>query len=91
METQFGFKVKNIADAEKASEILAVEKLHISSHTIARLYGVVKPFRTPYRDTLNIIARFLDYTDWEEFCLNQTNIPFANDPELWAKVDNCWQ
>ena len=22
---------------------------------------------------------------------NQTNIPFANDPELWAKVDNCWQ
>ena len=81
METQFGFKVKNIADAEKASEILAVEKLHISSHTIARLYGVVKPFRTPYRDTLNIIARFLDYTDWEEFCLNQTNIPF--DPNFF--------
>jgi hypothetical protein len=45
------------------------------------LFGVVKPFRTPYKDTLNILARFLHYTDWESFCTDQTNIPF--DPNFF--------
>lgn len=81
VETQLGFKIKNIADAHNASAQMAVLKLHISPHTIARLYGVVKPFRTPYKDTLNILARFVNYDDWEDFCDNQTNIPF--DPNFF--------
>lgn len=75
-ETQLCFKIKNIADAQAASQLLAIEKLHISPHTIARLFGVVKPFRTPYKDTLNVIARYLEYIDWEDFCTNQTIVPF---------------
>jgi len=81
VETHLGFKIKNIADAHNASAEMAVLKLHISPHTIARLYGVVKPFRTPYKDTLNILARFVNYNDWEDFCDNQTNIPF--DPNFF--------
>lgn len=81
LETQLGFKIKNIANAEKCSEVLALEKLFISPHTIARMYGVVKPFRTPYKDTLNLIARYLNYIDWEDFCNNQTNVPF--DPNYF--------
>jgi hypothetical protein len=81
VETQLGFKIKNIADAHNASAQMAVLKLHISPYTIARLYGVVKPFRTPYKDTLNILARFVNYDDWEDFCDNQTNIPF--DPNFF--------
>ncbi len=81
LQTQLGFKIKNIADAEKCSEVLALEKLFISPHTIARMYGVVKPFRTPYKDTLNLIARYLNFDDWEDFCSNQTNVPF--DPNYF--------
>jgi hypothetical protein len=81
LETQFGFKIKNIANAERCSGLLASEKLYISPHTLARLFGVVKPFRTPYKDTLNILARFLNYSDWESFCADQTNIPF--DPNFF--------
>jgi hypothetical protein len=81
LETQLGFKINNIAMAQRCSEVLALEKLYISSHTIARLFGVVKPFRTPYKDTLNVIARFLNYIDWEDYCNNQTNIPF--DPNYF--------
>ena len=81
LENQLGFKIKNIATAERASDALALEKLHISSHTIARLFGVVKPHRTPYKDTLNVLARYLNYNDWEDFCSNQTNIPF--DPNYF--------
>lgn len=81
IESRLGFKIKNIADAEKVSNSLASEKLHISTHTIARLYGVVKPFRTPYKDTLNVLARYLNYNHWDDFCANQTNIPF--DPNFF--------
>lgn len=81
LESQLGFKIKNIADAEKASRTLASEKLHISPHTIARIYGIVKPFRTPYKDTLNVLARYLKYNDWDDFCANQTNVPF--DPNYF--------
>jgi hypothetical protein len=81
IETQLGFKIKNIADAQKISEILTLEKLYISPHTIARLFGVVKPFRKPYKDTLNVLARFLQYSDWESYCADQTNIPF--DPNFF--------
>ncbi len=81
VESLLGFKIKNIAEAQKASDHLANQKLHISPHTIARLFGVVKPFRTPYKDTLNILARFLEYDDWEDFCTNQTNTPF--DPNYF--------
>ena len=81
LETHLGFKIKNIANAEKSSEELALEKLFISPHTIARMYGVVKPFRTSYKDTLNVIARYLNFEDWEDFCTNQTNVPF--DPNYF--------
>ena len=81
LETELGFKIKNIAAANKCSGILALEKLFISPHTIARMYGVVKPFRTPYKDTLNVITRYLNYDDWEDFCNNQTNVPF--DPNFF--------
>jgi hypothetical protein len=81
LEIQLGFKIKTIADAQQCSELLTQEKLYISPHTIARLFGVVKPFRTPYKDTLNILARFLDYDDWESYCADQTNIPF--DPNYF--------
>ena len=81
LENQFGFKIKNIADAKSASDSLALEKLHISTHTIARLFGVVKPNRTPYKETLNVLSRYLNYSDWEDFCSNQTNIPF--DPNYF--------
>ena len=81
VESQLGFKIKNIADAHKASAKMALLKLHISPHTIARLFGVVKPFRTPYKDTLNVLARYINFIDWEDFCENQTNIPF--DPNFF--------
>ena len=81
LETELGFKIKNIAAANKCSGILALEKLYISPHTLARLFGVVKPHRKPYKDTLNILARFLNYTDWDSFCEDQTNILF--DPNFF--------
>jgi hypothetical protein len=55
IEDKTNFKIRNIADSQKISNLLLDEKLHISAHTIARIFGVLKPYRTPYRETLNIL------------------------------------
>lgn len=81
IEAAHGNAIKNMADAKRLAEEFAAKKLHISSHTLARLYGVVKPFRKPYKDTLHILAQFLSFVDWDDFCQNQTNIPF--DPNFF--------
>lgn len=81
IETLLGYKINNIADAKKVASLFDANKLTISSHTIARIFGVVKPFRTPYKETLNLLAQFLKYKDWDDYCANQTNIPF--DPNYF--------
>ena len=76
IEEKLNFKINRLCDAKKFANILNENNLGISSHTIARLFGIIKPFRTPYKDTLNLLSSYLNYNDWDDFCTNQTNIPF---------------
>ncbi len=87
IENKLGFKIKNISSAQKFSETLESKKLHISAHTIARLFGVIKPFRKPYTETLVILSNYLNFKDWEDFCVNQTNIPFDTNFFLTESSD----
>lgn len=81
IELVHGHSIKTIADAQKLAAAFHNKKIHLSPHTLGRLYGVVKPFRKPFKDTLNSLAHFLNYADWDDFCVNQTNIPF--DPNFF--------
>ena len=81
IEAEIGFNIKNIGDSKKLSDEFILKKIHISPHTIARIFGIVKPYRTPYKETLNGLGSYLGYKDWEEYCSNQTNIPF--DPNYF--------
>lgn len=81
IEAAHGNTIKTIADAKRLSDDFYAKKLHISPHTLGRLFGVVKPFRKPYKDTLNLLAHYLNFSEWEDFCQNQTNIPF--DPNFF--------
>ncbi len=87
IEDDLNFKINQLSDAKKFSKILKEKNLGISSHTIARLFGIIKPFRTPYKDTLNLLSGYLNYNDWEDFCTNQTNIPFDTNYFLTEATD----
>lgn len=87
IERKLSFKIKDIASATSFADLLACQKLHVSTHTIARLFGVVRPFRSPYKETLNILANYLEYRNWEDFCDNQTNIPFDTNYFLTEASD----
>jgi hypothetical protein len=87
IEVKLGSKIKNINSAQKFSEILETEKIHISAHTVARLFGIVKPFRTPYNETLDSLSIYLDFKNWDDFCMNQTHIPFDTNFFLTESSD----
>lgn len=45
----------------------------ISSNTLKRLWGYLDGYRTSRRFTLNVLARYVDCRDWDDFCHNMSN------------------
>ena len=62
-------KIQTPKDFEYLSECI-FQKLHekISPTTLKRLWGYIPETSTPRVSTLNLLAEFLDYQDWDAFC-----------------------
>ena len=43
----------------------------ISSATLKRLFGYLKPSTAPRPSTLSVLARYVGYTGWSDFCQAQ--------------------
>jgi hypothetical protein len=65
------FKILSFSDSKRLANLFSKKKLYISAHTIARLYGVIKPHRKPYKETLNILAQFSGYLNWDDYYSHQ--------------------
>lgn len=64
-----GFPIKSRGDCELLSHlILEVTDEFINYNTLRRLYGLVKPV-TPRRQTLDVLARYVGYDDFAQFCM----------------------
>ncbi|WP_297868119.1 hypothetical protein [uncultured Flavobacterium sp.] len=74
--------VVSFSDAKFLSEEIAKKKLFVSPHTIGRLYGIVKPSRKPYKETLNILSQFLNYLNWEDYSKIENNKSLAKQAEI---------
>lgn len=46
---------------------------HISTNTLKRLWGYIDGYSTSRRFTLNVLARYVGYRDWDDFCRNLSN------------------
>jgi hypothetical protein len=85
IERKAGFAIKTIVDAQKLSDLILISGLNISTHTLARFFGLMKPERKHYRYTLDLIAEFLGYRNFDEcehYYLNKedfSNILLANN------------
>lgn len=69
--------------AQLALDIETVTGEHMGANTLKRLLGMIDDEREPRVSTLNIIARYLGYADWEELRLfdNNSNSGFGDDDE----------
>ena len=66
IERKAGFAIKTIVDAQKLSDLILISGLNISTHTLARFFGLIKPERKHYRYTLDLLAAFLGYRNFNE-------------------------
>lgn len=66
---QFGKTLDSPADYDSLSlDIQTKTGEAVSSTTLKRLYGYVKPSTSPRLSTLSVLARYAGYTGWSDFC-----------------------
>jgi hypothetical protein len=68
LESYFKIQIKTFTDCKIASQHLAEKKVHVSTHTLARMFGILKTKLKPYTATLNSLCRFLNFDSYAEFC-----------------------
>lgn len=69
IETECGRKMRTPKDYDFLAEAI-FEKLHqsISPTTLKRLWGYLSESSTPRTSTLDILAQFVNYANWQTFC-----------------------
>lgn len=66
-EQKLGIALTSISDCHKASEILSQHRISLSGHTIARLFGILNSKSKPYKATLNLVAQFCGFSDFNHY------------------------
>ncbi len=68
IERKVGFSITKFHDCKVLSELLKKQKIAVSSHTLARFFGLLKEGHRPYTSTLNLLAEFVGYASFARFC-----------------------
>lgn len=80
IEQKFGVSIRYPKDCEGLSHALKIAcKQHISPSTLKRLLGFAKNVEQPRKYTLDALANYIGYKDWDEcvkFTENQDNSSF---------------
>lgn len=79
--------VKGFPDAIWLSDVFKQKKLPISASTVARIYGLTTATSKPYKSTLDNLAKFLEYDNWENYVEDQSKHHFSANHFLAEKGD----
>jgi len=75
-----------MAEARWLAGEMEQQKLFLSAHTIARFFGVILPERKIYRGSLNVLAVYAGYADWNHFCIKTEDVlPVASEKSGQAR------
>ena len=77
IETAVNRSIKGFPDAIWLSDLFKQKRIPVSASTFARLYGLTITSSKPYLSTLDNLAKFLEYDNWENYVEDQTNHHFS--------------
>ena len=90
IETAIGHSVVTPKDFDSLRDMI-FSRLHIyvSSTTLKRIWGYLNDDVTPHQSTLNILARYLGYVDFEAFANGDvaTDGELASNPIMSRRID----
>ena len=86
IEEAVGRKMKTPKDFDFLADQI-FDKLHetVSSTTLKRMWGYLQESSSPRESTLDILAQFVDYKDWETFCSEVSAQEEAVPVSLWQR------
>lgn len=86
-------KIKSYQDTIWLSELFKEKKILISASTFARIFGITNSKTKPYKATLDNLAKFLDYNDWDNYLNYQSkyhsysNVFLNDDANGFSKIN----
>ena len=66
-EFKLGFRIRNISDCHRAANEMRAQKASLSAHTIARLFKIIGPETIPYKSTLDVVAKFCGFLNFDHY------------------------
>lgn len=82
VRTVFGQTLDSPTDYEKLSvDIHTKTGELISVSTLKRLFGYIKPSTVPRPSTLSVLARYVGYAGWSDFCAAQKEVKTCKSPK----------
>ena len=83
IEEAIGKKLKTPRDFDFLAEAI-FEKLHhsVSPSTLKRFWGYMPQYSTTRASTLDILAQFIDYKDWDDFCRENEQEPGDTEQKI---------
>lgn len=79
IETAVNRSIKGFPDAIWLSDLFKQNKIPVSASTFARLYGLTITSSKPYLSTLDNLAKFLEYDNWENYVEDQSKHHFSTN------------
>lgn len=89
-EFKLGYRIQNISDCHRAAQEMRARRVSISAHTIARLFKIIGPSTTPYKSTLDLIAKFCGLISFDYYVesFDKTNFPNSIELQLFVNSNN---
>ena len=70
VESAVGHKVSTPTDFNHLSDcIFEKTKETLSPTTLKRIWGYIDGYESVRYNTLSVLARYIDYKDWDDFCI----------------------
>jgi hypothetical protein len=93
IEVSVNRKINSYHDTIWLSELFKEKKILISASTFARIFGITNSKTKPYKATLDNLAKFLDYNDWDNYVNFQSkyhsysNVFLNEDSNGFSKIN----
>jgi hypothetical protein len=93
IEVSVNRKINSYQDTIWLSDLFKDKKILISASTFARIFSITNSKTKPYKATLDNLAKFLDYKDWENYINYQSkyhshsNIFLNEDANGFSKIN----
>lgn len=86
IETALGRRIRTPKDFQYLSERI-YSRLHVmvSPTTLKRMWGYLADDVEPRPATLGILARFLGYRDWEDYCAHSAALPETQSSPVMSR------